>query len=108
MRDIPVFTTPAGVASLTLKEIPYRGMAYIRLQDSVEPEQLLKECVDFCRAAGAEYVFATGHSILKDYPVHTSIWRLSCLRDTLSQTDCSFAPALFPREQMRFRRHLSP
>ena len=27
MRDIPVFTTQHGVASLVLREIPYKGMA---------------------------------------------------------------------------------
>ena len=34
MKDFPVFTTENGVASLILKEIPYRGEAYIHLRDS--------------------------------------------------------------------------
>lgn len=92
MRDIPIFTTPAGVASLTLKEIPYKGAAYVRLQKSSEPELLLKDCVDFCRAAGAEHIYATGHEILKNYPIHTAIWRLSCLKDSLPQTDAAIFP----------------
>ena len=53
MKDIPVFTTENGAASLILGEIPYRGQAYIRIQDSLEPESLLKECVSFCRMCGA-------------------------------------------------------
>ena len=31
MKDIPMFTTPYGAASLILKEIPYRKEAYIRV-----------------------------------------------------------------------------
>lgn len=92
MRDIPVFTTDAGVASLTLKEIPYKEEAYIRLQDTREPEALLKECRDFCIAAGAQRVYASGHTILKKYPFHTSVWQMSRLRQGLPETDA----ALFP------------
>ena len=39
MRNIPVFTTEFGVASLILKEIPYKGTAYVRLQSSLYPEK---------------------------------------------------------------------
>ena len=92
MRDIPFFTTSAGVASLTLKEIPYKGVAYVRLQDSFEPELLLKDCVEFCRAAGAEHIYATGHVMLEKFPIHTAIWKLSCLKDSLPQTDAAIFP----------------
>lgn len=71
MRDFPVFTTEYGVASLVLKEIPYRSTAYIHIRD-VEPENFeahLKECVSFCRMAGAERVYATGHEALAHYPL---------------------------------------
>ena len=54
MRNIPVFTTEFGVGSLILREIPYRQEAYIRIQDTGQPEIFLKECVDFCKTAGAE------------------------------------------------------
>ena len=50
MRDLPMFTTEFGVASLILKEIPYREEAYILVQSTQEPEKLLRECIDFCRA----------------------------------------------------------
>ena len=33
MRDFPIFTSEFGVSSLILKEIPYRGEAYIRIRD---------------------------------------------------------------------------
>lgn len=59
MKDIPFFTTDYGVASLMLREIPYRQEAYIQVQD-VQPGQtelLIQECVAFCRAAGAERIY---------------------------------------------------
>ncbi len=61
MKDIPVFSTEFGIASLMLNEIPYRQEAYIRVQDVVPGalRQLLEECAGFCRAAGAERVFWT-------------------------------------------------
>ena len=77
MRDLPVFTTENGVASLVLKEIPYRGEAYIRIQDTLLPQQLLEECVGFCRAAGAEKIYAAGHPVCETYPIHTKILHMS-------------------------------
>lgn len=70
MKDFPVFTTEYGVSSLFLKEIPYRQEAYIHVQD-VQPEGFdahLRECASFCRMAGAERVYASGHPLLKGYP----------------------------------------
>lgn len=59
MRDIPMFTTAYGVASLALSQIPYRGRAYIHVRSAVEGqlEALVQECVAFCRAAGAKTVY---------------------------------------------------
>lgn len=59
MKDIPMFTTEYGVASLMLREVPYRQEAYIRVQDA-QPgklEELIRECVSFCRAVGAERIY---------------------------------------------------
>lgn len=78
MRDFPVFTTEYGVASLILKEVPYRQEAYIRIQD-VQPgklKELLAECVDFCTAVGAESVYAVGHAELPAYPLYTSVYEM--------------------------------
>lgn len=75
MRDIPMYTTEHGVATLTLKEIPYRQEAYIQIRD-VQPgmlEALIGDCVDFCKAAGAERIFANGHEGLGVYPLHTVV-----------------------------------
>lgn len=75
MRDIPFFTTDFGVSSLILKEMPYRKTAYIRVQD-VQPEGIkthIEECASFCRMAGAEKIYASGHEGLGVYPVYTSV-----------------------------------
>ncbi len=76
MKDFPVFTTENGVASLILKEVPYRGEAYIHLRDSQDPKALLEECVSFCSACGAEKIYASGSQILEEYPPHTAIFEM--------------------------------
>ena len=92
MRDFPVFTTENGAASLVLREIPYRGEAYITLQDTQTPEQLLAECVDFCKIAGAEKIYATGNTWLAKYPVYTNVVKMQ--RPRLGLPECN--AALFP------------
>ena len=92
MRDFPVFTTENGVASLVLREIPYKGIAYITLLDTRKPNELLAECVDFCRIAGAQKICATGHTILERYPVYTSVVKMQCPLASLPESDA----ALFP------------
>ena len=76
MRDIPVFTTEYGVASLVLREIPYRQEAYISIQSSCQPKELLDECIGFCRACGAEKIYARNHEFLEKYPLHTAILKM--------------------------------
>lgn len=92
MRDIPVFTTEYGAASLTLRQIPYQKTAYVRIQASQQPDALIDECVGFCRACGAESVVATGHGHLEKYPFHTSILSMQCLREALPDTDACLWP----------------
>ena len=70
MKDFPMFTTEFGVASLILQEIPYRGEAFILIQDTLQPEELLAECISFCRMCGAEKIYARGHEITEKYPLH--------------------------------------
>ena len=92
MRDIPVFTTQYGVASLALREIPYRQEAYITIQSSCQPEQLLEECIGFCRACGAEKIFARNHDFLQKFPVHASIVKMR----GIAQVDESKMENLWP------------
>ena len=87
MRDIPVFVTENGAASLILKRIPYTKEAYVEIRDSSAGELLIKECSDFCRMAGAERVYATGHSCLDSYPFYTDILLLTVNKADLPATD---------------------
>ncbi len=92
MRDIPFFTTENGIASLTLREIPYRKIAYILLQDTAVPAEFLRECLALCRMAGAERIYAAGHPFLEMYPLHTAIWQLSADREALPDSDAQTMP----------------
>ena len=92
MKDFPVFTTEYGVASLFLKEIPYRGRAHIKIQSSLEPEKLLAECVSFCRMCGAEWIDAAGHDYLETYPLITALWAMQCDREAIGETDACLFP----------------
>ena len=92
MKDIPVFTTEHGAASLFLREIPYRKRAHIKLQDSQEPEKLLDECVAFCRACGAEWIDAAGHDDLEKYSLITALVSMTRDRESLPQTDACLFP----------------
>lgn len=73
MKDFPLFATEHGAASLILKEIPYKKIAYIKILDSQEPIELVKECASFCRICGAESIYASGHPALERYPYQLSI-----------------------------------
>ncbi len=87
MRDIPVFTTENGAASLTLREIPFQAAAYITIHDSLAPQKLLDECVAFCRSCGAQRIYARGHEVTETYPVSVSVLRLSRPLHGLLETD---------------------
>lgn len=92
MRDIPMFTTEYGVASLFLKEIPYRGRAHIKIQSSLEPDKLLEECIGFCRACGAEWIDAAGHAYLEKYPLITSLSLMTRPMEGLANMDACLFP----------------
>lgn len=92
MRDFPVFTTENGVGSLVLKEIPYSGIAYVTIHDSLYPETFLKECTDFCRAVGAQRVYGSGHSAIERYPLVTTVIRMAALSDMIPESSASLFP----------------
>ncbi len=74
-----MFTTDTGVSTLMLKEVAYKEIAYVKVQD-VQPGGLrahLEECVGFCRACGAERVFAAGHPELEAYPLHCAVVKMN-------------------------------
>lgn len=92
MKNIPVFDTENGVASLVLKEIPYYQAAYIHVLDTLSPAALLEECVAFCRMLGAENIYASGHEYLQRYPLHAEILHMQVQRSDLPDTDASVIP----------------
>lgn len=92
VKDIPVFDTEHGVASLFLREIPYRQRAHIKIQSSQDPQKLLEECVAFCRMCGAEWCDAAGHEYLERYPLITALFYMTRDRESLPQTDACLFP----------------
>lgn len=100
MRDFPVFTTENGVGSLVLKEIPYSGIAYVTIHDSSFPTEFLTECTSFCRAVGAQFVYASGHEILENYPYFMSVLQFSASANVIPESDA----ALFPVTEKTLNR----
>ena len=94
MKDIPVFTTEYGVASLILSQIPYREEGYIHVQSSLEPKLLLEECCQFLRACGAERIYATGKDLPQDLPVYTALLQMQICKDALPETEAALWPVL--------------
>lgn len=92
MKDFPMFDTEFGIASLVLKEIPYKGIAYIILREVWDPEKLLAECVSFCRTCGAEVICASGHESLERYPLYTAVLEMR----GEATVDISSLKSLFP------------
>lgn len=92
MRDIPVFTTENGIASLFLRNIPFSKKAYIKIQSTQEPEVFQKECADFCRAVGAVNVFVTGIDAPVGVVSSERIVLMSRSREGLPDTDAMLFP----------------
>ncbi|MBR4971962.1 MAG: hypothetical protein IKY59_03220 [Oscillospiraceae bacterium] len=92
MQDIPMFTSEYGVASLFLREIPYRGRAHIKIQSSLEPEKLLEECIAFCRMCGAEWIDAAGHAYLEKFPLITTLSLMTRALKGLPEMDACLFP----------------
>lgn len=94
MKDIPVFTTEYGVASLILSQIPYREEGYIQVQSSLDPKKLLEECSQFLRACGAERIYATGNDIPGNLPEHTTLLQMQIQREALPETEAALWPVM--------------
>lgn len=92
MRDFPIFDTRYGVASLVLRDVPYWECAYIKLLSTREPEKLLSECADFCKAVGAEHIYATGEVMPEKYPTYATLVKLRCSAAHLPVTDAVAVP----------------
>ena len=87
MRDIPYFETEFGNAGLVLNQIPYTNRAYIHLHDYKDLENLVRECVQFCIACGAEQVYISGsEDYFADKP-YVSLIEMVQLRKNIRETD---------------------
>ena len=77
MKDIPVFTTTAGAATLILRNIPAWGRAYILPCTGVTSAfELAQQCAGFCRAAGAREVDIRLPEPEPGLPFRCELWRL--------------------------------
>ena len=84
MRNIPVFMAEGGTASLILREIPHRAIAYIRLLTVRDLPALAAECAAFCRGCGAETVLLTrGAEPLEGFSHAYDTLRLHVSKDML-------------------------
>lgn len=90
MKDIPVFATDNGIASLGLQQIPYTGFAHITIHSSTVFNEFLEDCVGFCRAVGAKRVLACGHNGLELYPIYTVILSMQRPVPEKPGEDCLF------------------
>lgn len=104
MRDIPMFTTENGVASLFLKKIPFTKEAFVLIRDSLSCAALVKECIDVCHMAGAEKIYAAGHDELACYPFVCSVLRFCVSKKHLPDTQSVALPVTI--EQMEWWRKL--
>ncbi len=79
MKNIPVFTSSYGIATLILREIPWNRTAYVLIQSVWNDQKaaLLEECKGFCRAVGAEQIYASWE--LEALPAEPAweMWRMS-------------------------------
>lgn len=87
MKDIPLFTTEYGIASIDLAELAYQSAAYIRVRSCVSGKTaaLIDECVAFCRGCGVEHVYAAGKG-LRGYPLDCTILQL---RGSVGEGKCA-------------------
>ena len=90
MKDIPVFTTDNGVASLAFQQIPYTGTAHITIRSTEAFDAFLAECVGFCCAVGAERILACGHIALDAYPVYTKVLKMQMPMPDQTDLACLF------------------
>lgn len=88
MKNIPMFTTEYGVANLFLKNVPYSGAAFVQIISTSNCFEFLKECRDFCRAVGAERIYASGHDALGQLTMYTKILTMSRKAAIKHMSDC--------------------
>ena len=88
MKDIPIFTGCDGIATLILREIPYRGEGYVLIRSVFTSlEACMRECESFCRAAGAETVYFSGNADFSAFPIYARLIEREIETATLPPTE---------------------
>ena len=76
----------------------------MQIQDSQSCGELIKECADVCRMAGADRIYATGHNELSDYPFKCNISVYTASKNKFPGTDAIAIPTRL--EQCEWWRQL--
>ena len=91
MKNIPVFISQGGTATLILTEIPHRGIAYVVLRTVIPGglSPMLQECAAFCHSCGAKLCFVspgdTGEQL--PFPHAYDIYHLRIAKSSLPILD---------------------
>lgn len=91
MRDILFFEGKHGIASLILREIPSRRLAYVVLQCPMENSvrELAEECRTFCTLAGAEHVFCCYETPVPGWQIAAQLERWDFSRSDRAEQLCA-------------------
>ena len=92
MRDIPLFSTNAGTASLFLKNVSLSESAYVRFLDAINVDDLLNECVDFCKAVGAKHIYISGMDIMLNHYECVNVIAMQANLSNIPTTDAVLVP----------------
>lgn len=102
MKDFPIYTCSDGIASLILREIPYRQEGYILLRSVfTDVPSLVRTCAGACRAAGAERIYCSGGFDLSAYPIHARLVLRHIATAALPETSAVAVPIL-PKERAQW------
>ena len=100
MKNIPVFTSSYGIATLILREIPWSGSAYVLIRSVWDGQTaaLLEECRGFCRAVGAKHVYAAWDTAELPAAHAWDMIRMTRPKAGLPQSLCPVEPEPLTRE----------
>lgn len=105
MRDIPCFSCGDGVATLLLEQVAVSRRAFVVLRGVfTTTQQLLEACIGFCRAVGAQEVYASGEGDLSALPVYARLMEREAARQSLPQTPARACPTQEPDWLEHYRR----
>lgn len=87
MKNIPLFTSEYGVATLILEEIPTKQAGFVLVRSTDNLAGLLADGAKFCRMCGAEVVYGTGDFDFFDYQLAYELLEFSAEKHQLPKPD---------------------